>query len=64
MNTAALAYWRHTGYTKQNVDSVCAEIERQMMALRVTLGGEGVSDATITRLLLLEEESYLWTRVE
>ena len=58
MNTAALAYWRHTGYTKQNVDSVCAEIERQMMALRVTLGGEGVSDATITQRTWDRKEGY------
>src|SRR5690349_5954547 len=47
MNLSQEAYFRHRRYTRQDIDDVCKEIDRTVMAIRLTFGPKGMQ-ATVT----------------
>lgn len=48
MNLAALQYWRHTGYTTQDILEVCREIDGRCLAAKVDLHPGHPVEITIT----------------
>lgn len=62
--STALDFWRKTGYTQADVDSVCKGIDTLRMAARVTFSGSGQVAVAISRKTAQEGNEFFSTALE